>query len=205
MEEELNRIQNPAGGKMAACREEGFGMPYPDTGKSEDFSDVIDRSMHLPRKDWSQYPPLSLAWIGDTVYDLIVRSVLLKRGMTNPDRLHRSASGIVSAKAQAALMEQIRGHLTKEERAVYRRGRNAKPAHQAKNAGREAYLEATGFECLIGYLYLTRQYDRILELCAPEGITEDSRDRASERISERGISGYGARIQTEKGGGRVSD
>ena len=78
MEEELNRIQNPAEGKKAACREEGFGMPYPDTGKAEDFSDVIDRSMHLPRKDWSQYPPLSLAWIGDTVYDLIVRSVLLK-------------------------------------------------------------------------------------------------------------------------------
>lgn len=130
----------------------------------DDLADVICMSLRLPPKDWTQYPPLSLAWIGDTVYDLIVRSVLLRRGMTNPDRLHRKASGIVNARSQAALMGRIRERLTEEERAVYRRGRNAKPAHKAKNAEIVEYLEATGFECLIGYLYLTRQYERLMEL-----------------------------------------
>ena len=167
MEEELSRTQNPQAGAQTSFREADGILPHRDADVGTDFPAVIDRHMELPDKDWSQYPPLSLAWIGDTVYDLIVRSVLLKRGMTNPDRLHRNASGIVSARAQASCMEQIRKGLTDEERAVYRRGRNAKPGHQAKNAGRQEYLEATGFECLIGYLYLTKQNDRIMELCAP--------------------------------------
>lgn len=132
--------------------------------RKPDLADVISGFMQLPDKDWSQYPPLSLAWIGDTVYDLIVRSVLLKRGMTNPDRLHRKASGIVNARAQSVLMGKIRQELTQDEMAIYRRGRNAKPAHKAKNADLREYLEATGFECLIGYLYLSGYYERIMEL-----------------------------------------
>ena len=142
--------------------------PHPETDAREDFAAVLDRSMQLPCRDWSQYPPLALAWIGDTVYDLIIRSVLLKRGMTQPDRLHRKASGIVSARAQADLMRKIRPGLSDEELAVCRRGRNAKPAHKAKNAEMRTYLEATAFECLVGYLYLTGQYDRIMELVKDE-------------------------------------
>ncbi len=129
---------------------------------------VIRSTMNLPDKDWSQYPPLALAWVGDTVCDLIVRSVLLGRGMTNPDRLHQKASGIVNARSQAALMRRIAKCLTQQEQSVCRRGRNAKPAHKAKNADMEDYLEATAFECLVGYLYLTGQYERILELIREE-------------------------------------
>ena len=128
------------------------------TGRQEsapgapDLAGVLASCMHLPKKDWMQYPPLALAWIGDTVYDLIVRSILLQKGMTQPDRLHQKAS---------------REDLTQEEQSVYRRGRNAKPAHKAKNADMEDYLEATAFECLVGYLYLNGRYERLMELVGP--------------------------------------
>ena len=140
------------------------------TGRQEsdpNLAGVVASCMHLSKKDWTQYPPLALAWIGDTVYDLIVRSVLLQKGMTQPDRLHQKASGIVNARAQATVMRQIRDDLTQEEQSVYRRGRNAKPAHKAKNADMEDYLEATAFECLVGYLYLNGRYERLMELVGP--------------------------------------
>ncbi len=130
----------------------------------EDFQMLLDRALDLPHRDWSQYSPLTLAWIGDTVCDLAVRTALLKRSNMQTDKLHRKASAIVNARSQAARMEEIRPLLTDREESVYRRGRNASPAHTAKNAQRSEYLEATGYECLIGWLYLERQYDRLLEL-----------------------------------------
>lgn len=136
--------------------------------EGSDLAGAIASAMDLPGRDWSQSPPLPLAWIGDTVYDLIVRSILLHRGLTQPDRLHRKAAKIVNARAQAALMRRIRDKLTSQEQAVCRRGRNAKPGHRAKNADMEEYLEATAFECLAGYLYLTGRYERLMELVGPE-------------------------------------
>ncbi len=138
------------------------------------LEDVIDGILNLPERDWSQYSPLTLAWIGDTVYDLIIRTVLLKRGMMQPDKLHRRASKIVNARAQSELMKKIRDQLTDRETSIYRRGRNAKPAHKAKNSDMKDYLEATGFECLIGYLYLTRQNSRIMELIMSAGDVASS-------------------------------
>ena len=133
-----------------------------------DFAGLLDRYMDLPTRDWSQYSPLTLAWIGDTVYDLIVRTVLLKRANMQTDKLHRRASSIVNAKSQAKRMKEILPILTDRETSIYRRGRNASPPHTAKNAERGEYLEATGFECLIGYLYLDRQYERLLELAGKQ-------------------------------------
>ena len=137
-------------------------------GGIPDLAEVIASGMNLPQKDWSQYPPLSLAWIGDTVFDLIIRSILLRRGMTQTDRLHRKAAEIVNARAQAGMMRRIREKLTEEEQVIYRRGHNAKPAHKAKNADMSEYLEATAFECLVGWLYLNARYERILELIKEE-------------------------------------
>lgn len=139
-------------------------VPDRQTGADDDFVCVMDRMLDLPQRDWSQYSPLTLAWIGDTVFDLVVRTALLKRANMQTDKLHRKASSIVNAKAQAGRMKEILPLLSPEEEAVFRRGRNASPAHTAKNAQRSEYLEATGFECLIGYLYLGRRYARIVEL-----------------------------------------
>ena len=88
--------------------------------------------------------------------------------MTKPENLHKKASSIVNARAQAALLGRIREKLTEEELAVCRRGHNAKPSHKAKNADMRDYLEATAFECLVGYLYLTGRYERLLDLLREE-------------------------------------
>lgn len=130
----------------------------------EDFSSLIDSAYALPEKDWTQYSPLTLAWIGDTVFDLIVRTVLVKQENRPADRLHREASKAVNARRQADMAKKVRPFLTEEEKGVFRRGCNAHPRHTAKNAAREQYLEATGLEALIGWLYLKRRYDRILEI-----------------------------------------
>lgn len=124
----------------------------------------IDRAYSLQEKDWKQYSPLTLAWIGDTICDLVVRTVLVKRTNMQTEKLHKQASGAVNARQQARAAEQILPLLTDEEKSIFRRGRNSDPHHNAKNAGRNQYLEATGFEALIGYLYLEKRYDRILEL-----------------------------------------
>lgn len=174
MPEEIWRISQPEDpaepgqtAKSEQTVETGQAAEPTDTGRS-DLAGAITSAMSLSSRDWSQSPPLPLAWIGDTVYDLIVRSILLQRGMTQPDKLHKKAAKIVNARAQASLMRQIREKLTVQEQAVCRRGRNAKPGHKAKNADMEEYLEATAFECLTGYLYLTGRYGRLMELIGPE-------------------------------------
>lgn len=124
----------------------------------------IDHVYDLPDKDWTQYSPLTLAWIGDTVFDLVVRTVLVKTANMQTEKLHKKASAIVNARRQAESVGRLIPLLSEEEAAIYRRGRNSNPHHTARNAGRMEYLEATGFEALLGWLYLNRRYGRILEL-----------------------------------------
>lgn len=114
--------------------------------------------------DLRMYSPLTLAYIGDAVYDLIIRTVVVERGNRPANLLHRSTIRYVNAAAQAAVAEAIADMLTDEEAAVYRRGRNTKSNTSAKNASIEDYRKATGLEALVGYLYLSDRFDRILEL-----------------------------------------
>lgn len=114
--------------------------------------------------DIRTYSPLTLAYIGDGVFDLVVRSVVVGRGNTSANRLHQRTSGIVKAQTQARMIEALKGELTEEEADVYRRGRNAKSATMAKHATMTDYRRATGFEALMGYLYLTDRMERIVEL-----------------------------------------
>ncbi len=118
--------------------------------------------------------PLVLAYVGDAVFELIVRTRLVRAGNRPVNDLHRSAAGIVSAKAQSAFVKTLLPLLTEEEFAVYQRGKNAKPHTTAKNASNADYHRATGFEALIGYLYLTDRLERILELLGPEGAAEEN-------------------------------
>ncbi len=130
----------------------------------ETFEGSLDKLFGLPSRDWKQYAPLTLAYIGDAAYDLVIRTVLVKREDTQTQKLHRRASSYVSAKAQAAIAEALQPEFSEEEASVYRRGRNASPATKPKSASREEYLEATGFEALIGYLYLEGEFERMCEL-----------------------------------------
>ena len=116
----------------------------------------------LEEKDWSQYSPLTLAYIGDAVYDVVIRTILVKKSNCQAAKLHQKASSLVKAGTQAEMIQALLPHLTEE--GVYRRGHNAKPYNTAKNASRREYLEATGFEALMGYLYLKEEYGRMIDL-----------------------------------------
>lgn len=115
-------------------------------------------------QDIRTYSPLTLAYIGDAIYDLVIRTVLVGRGNAPVNTLHRQASSMVKAEAQKASLHQIETLLSEEEKSVYRRGRNAKSYTTAKNASVGDYRIATGFEALLGYLYLTGQMERLLYL-----------------------------------------
>lgn len=108
--------------------------------------------------------PLTLAYIGDGIYELVVRSVMVARTNTRAGLLHRQTSQLVKAEAQSKMMDILLPELSPEEESVYRRGRNAKSSTMAKNASINDYRRATGFEALMGYLYLTDQTERLMEL-----------------------------------------
>ena len=127
---------------------------------------------HLEDQDLRSYSPLTLAYIGDGVYELIIRTILVKKGNCPVSRLHKKASSLVKAGAQSAIMEVIEEKLTPEELSVYRRGRNAHSPTMAKHATMADYRRATGFEALMGYLYLKEDYTRMLTLVRM-GIGED--------------------------------
>ena len=127
---------------------------------------------YLEDQDLRSYSPLTLAYIGDGVYELVIRTILVKKGNCPVNRLHKKASRLVKAGAQSAIMEVIEEKLTPEELSVYRRGRNAHSPTMAKHATMADYRRATGFEALMGYLYLKEDYTRMLTLIRM-GIGED--------------------------------
>lgn len=129
-----------------------------------DLAAAIRTAFLLEEQDIRSYSPLTLAYIGDAVYDLIIRTMLVEQSNAQVNRLHKRASGYVKASAQKELLFLIEEALTEEEKGVYKRGRNAKSFTSAKNASIGEYRVATGFEALIGYLYLTGRMGRALEL-----------------------------------------
>ena len=118
----------------------------------------------LPEKDWKLYAPLTLAYIGDAAYELVIRTVFVKKADCQTQKLHRQVTSLVSARTQAKMIEYLIPDLTETEASVYRRGRNSKPYTKAKNATMQEYLKATGFEAVMGYLYLCEDFDRMNEL-----------------------------------------
>ena len=130
------------------------------------LEDSLDGVFGLSSKDWKLYSPLTLAYLGDAVYEMVIRTICVKRANMQTQKLHRKVTGYVSAKAQAKMMDALAGELTEEEESIYRRGRNSKPYTKAKNASLEEYLKATGFEALIGYLYLQNEFERMNALIA---------------------------------------
>lgn len=127
---------------------------------------------HLEDQDIRSYSPLTLAYIGDGVYELIIRTILVKKGNCPVNRLHKKASSLVKAAAQSAIIEKIEEELTQEEHDIYRRGRNAHSPTMAKHATMADYRRATGFEALMGYLYLKEDYERMITLIR-KGIGEE--------------------------------
>ncbi len=117
----------------------------------------------------NELAPLILAHIGDAIYEVVIRTITLSKGNRAIEKVHKDATKYVNAKAQAEIIEKIQPLLTEEELNIYKRGRNAKSNTKAKNASITDYRKATGFEALMGYLYLINKTDRMLDLIK-EGI-----------------------------------
>lgn len=124
----------------------------------------IEQTFPGKKTDIRTYSPLTLAYIGDAIYDLIIRTVVVERANRPANTLHHITVRYVSAGAQARIIDALMDSLTEDEKSVYRRGKNSKPHTIAKNATAEQYLKATGFEAVLGFLYLNDQMDRALEL-----------------------------------------
>lgn len=124
----------------------------------------IKQFFHVEDVDIRTYSPLTLAYIGDGIYDLVIRSIVVGHGNTRASQLHQHTSHLVKAHTQSAMMEYLLPVMTEEEEDYFRRGRNAKSPTMAKNATMGDYRRATGFEALMGYLYLTDRFERLLYL-----------------------------------------
>ena len=124
----------------------------------------MGESIKTSVSDPSQYSPLALAYLGDAVYELIVRERVLAEGNRQVSKLHKESTKYVNATAQAELIMRIEDKLTDEEKAIYKRGRNANAHAAPKNQDVVAYRKSTGFEALVGWLYLRNDMDRIMEL-----------------------------------------
>lgn len=136
----------------------------------------LKEQFQLEDRDIKTYSPLTLAYIGDAIYDLIIRTILVSQGNCQPQKLHQRASRLVKAEKQSQMMGILEPLLTEEELAFYKRGRNAKSYTSAKNASISDYRRATGFEALMGYLYLTDQYMRMIDLIKTGLETGDGKE-----------------------------
>ena len=119
----------------------------------------IKEGLYLDGLDPKSSSPLSLAYIGDAIYEIVIRTIVMSAGNMSVNKYHKKSSSMVKASAQKEVFEKIEPFLTEEEMAVYKRGRNSKSGSVAKN-----YRKATGVEALVGYLYLAGDMDRIIEL-----------------------------------------
>ena len=117
-----------------------------------------------------QLGPVTLAFVGDAVYSLYVRTREVEGADMRPSELQKRTSAIVSATGQSELVSRIECRFTEEEEAVYHRGRNAKKATKSKNASVADYNRSTGLEAVLGYLYLTGQYERISQLIEGDNL-----------------------------------
>lgn len=142
MEEGIDSIIDAGMGFMRACRQ----------------------AMDAGRADSGMYSPLALAYLGDGVYELMIRTRVVSHGNMPVNKMNRKTASLVKAPAQAAMIRLLEPELTDEEHAVFKRGRNAKSATTAKNATVIDYRMATGFEALVGYLYLEGRFERLEEL-----------------------------------------
>lgn len=130
------------------------------------FEDFFKDTLNLQKVDVRSYSPLALAYIGDAVYELIIRTKVMNHGSTQVNNMHKKSAKLVNAGTQADIIRRLleAEELTEEEISVYKRGRNAKSVTTAKHATVADYRTATGFEALCGYLYLNSNLERLIIL-----------------------------------------
>lgn len=131
---------------------------------NNDLFNIIKEKMQLEEINITDYSPLTLAYIGDGIYEIVIRTIIVDEANRQVNKIHKAASGLVKAGTQAKMIHLIMEDLTEEEIQIFKRGRNAKAVTRAKNASMSEYRRATGFEALMGWLYLSGQSDRMMDL-----------------------------------------
>ena len=139
----------------------------------KDFLAYYKKTMRLEPVDAGSYSPLVLAYIGDAVYEVMIRARVINRGSMQVNKMHKRSAMLVNAGTQAQLIRSIEEELTPQEHAVYKRGRNASPHSHPRGATRREYQMATGLEALFGWLYLRGETDRLNALFAAMMEGED--------------------------------
>lgn len=124
----------------------------------------MDELLKKEADEINQMSPLVWAYVGDAVYELYIRTNLVEHTKLKPHKLHIESIKYVKAQAQATILKELEQFLTEEEKEVVRRGRNAQNHHLPKNANVQDYMYSTAFEGLIGFLYLTKQNDRLYQI-----------------------------------------
>lgn len=130
----------------------------------EEFFKAVNAEFGIRQGDMNSYSPLVLAYVGDAVYEVFIRTLIASEGNAPVNKLHKRSVAYVKAKAQSDIIHKLMETLTPDEQDIVRRGRNAKSGTIPKNADIVEYKYATGFETLLGYLYLNRDYARLVEL-----------------------------------------
>ena len=170
MEESIKTPDRPEDGRdgsLGMNAGDRCGQAWEEAGKNTGRGSLLAAIKDVfpgKQQDIRSYSPLTLAYIGDVVYDLIIRTVVVSRANRPVNDLHRITVRYVSAGAQSRIVQTLMDSFTEEEQSVYRRGKNSKPHTTAKNASGQDYLKATGLEAVIGYLYLTDNMERALYL-----------------------------------------
>lgn len=135
-------------------------MDEQNKGRYEYFK----KTLGISSVNAQNYSPLALAYIGDSIFDVMIRTMEVSRVNMQASKYHKQVSKIVCAPAQAKMIHAIEDKLTEEEHDIYKRGRNAKSYTKAKNASTVDYRNATGFEALLGYLYLKEEFERMTDI-----------------------------------------
>ena len=135
----------------------------------ESLRSLILKEFPHEEVDIRTYSPSTFAFLGDAVYSLVIRTILVSKGNRQAEKLHNETTYYVRAQQQAEIGMAVYDLMTEEEKKIYRRGRNSNPYHHAKSASMEEYLQATALEALCGYLYLQDRTERLIELLR-EGI-----------------------------------
>ena len=130
----------------------------------KDFLGFYKKTMGMGPVDAGTYSHLVLAYIGDAVYEVMIRAKVVNKGSIQVNKLHKKSAELVKAGTQAAMIRLLEEELTAQEHAVYKRGRNAKSVTMAKHATMADYRTATGFEALVGWLFLEERFERLTEL-----------------------------------------
>lgn len=147
-------------GKDAGLMKPGLDGGYFIPDPARDIRALFD----IADKDIRSYSPLTLAFLGDSVYEMIIRSLVSQKYDLSAGKLNREKVRYVNAAAQAMILDSVFDELTEDEQKISKSGRNAKSRTSAKNQQVTDYRKATGFEALCGYLYLSGRVDRLYEI-----------------------------------------